>query len=127
MIFPILLEYGDWGLLALRLVIAAIFLYHAMPKLKMPGMMATMMKMPAMMIFMMGVFETAGAIFVATGLFYQVGALILGTVMVGAIWFKITTWKTGFSSMQATGWEFDLVLLAASAAILLGGVGSIAL
>jgi len=104
MIFPILLEYSDWGLLALRLVIAAIFLYHAMPKLKMPGMMATMMKMPAMMIFMMGVCETAGA-----------------------IWFKITTWKTGFMSMNTTGWEFDLVLLAANAAILLGGVGSIAL
>ena len=38
--------------------------------------------------------------------------------MLGAIYFKIFKWKMPFTSQTSTGWEFDLVLLAAGLVIL---------
>ena len=56
-----------------------------------------------------------------TGLYLQYAAAALGIIMLGAIYMKITKWKTGF----VNGWELDLVLLAANVAIITTGGGSI--
>ncbi len=45
--------------------------------------------------------------------------------MVGAIGMKMMKWGVPFGAMDKTGWEFDLILLAANIAIILGGDGSI--
>lgn len=123
--FEQLLQYNDVGLLLLRITIAIIFIYHGLPKLSKAKAMSAMMGMPAPMIFMLGMVEILASLGIAFGVFTQVSALLLAIVMVGAIGTKIMKWGVPFAAMDKTGWEFDLILLFASIAILLGGGGSI--
>lgn len=129
MIFTDLIQFSDTGLLILRLVIGILFLYHALPKIKDPKGMATMMGMEKMapMVLMLGLVETISAIGIALGIFTQFLAFVLIVIMIGAIVAKITKWKVPFSARDKTGWEFDLILLAANITILLTGGGSIIL
>lgn len=120
-----LLQYNDVGLLLLRITIAIIFIYHGLPKLSKAKAMSAMMGMPAGMIFMLGMVEILASLGIAFGVLTQVSALLLAIVMVGAIGTKIMKWNVPFAAMDKTGWEFDLILLSASIAILLGGGGSI--
>jgi uncharacterized membrane protein YphA (DoxX/SURF4 family) len=118
-----LTHYSDISFLALRLVVAGIFMYHALPKLKGSTMMAQAMGMPAAMIFMLGGIELLSSL----GLIIQLAAFLLAMVMVGAIYFKIRKWHVPFGAMDKTGWEFDLILLAANIIIIVNGGGSIGL
>lgn len=114
--FEQLIQYKDAGLLVLRLAVAVIFLYHAFPKLK--------NKMGSAFL-VLGVVEGVSGAALVLGFYTQFAALLLAIVMVGAIWMKITKWHAPFSAMDKTGWELDLILLAANIAILLGGGGTI--
>ena len=122
--FEQLTQYNDIGLLILRLTVAVIFIYHALPKLKNAKGMAQMMGMPAGMILMLGVIEFLSSVGLVLGIYTQLAAALLAIVMIGAIYFKTVKWHMPFAAMDKTGWEFDLILLAASIAILLNGGGS---
>ncbi|OHA17586.1 MAG: hypothetical protein A2836_02635 [Candidatus Taylorbacteria bacterium RIFCSPHIGHO2_01_FULL_45_63] len=123
--FEQLTQYNDIGLLILRLTVAIIFIYHALPKLKNAKGMAQMMGMPAGMILMLGGMEAVASLGLVFGVYTQLSALILAIIMLGAIGMKIMKWRVPFAAMDKTGWEFDLILLAASIAILLNGGGLI--
>lgn len=123
--FTQLLQYNDIGLFLLRITIAIIFLYHGLPKLSKAKAMSAMIGMSASMIFMLGMVEILASIGIAFGVFVQLSAIFLAVIMVGAIGMKVMKWNISFSAMDKTGWEFDLILLAASIAILLGGGGLI--
>jgi len=123
--FEQLIQYNDIGLLILRLAVAAIFIYHAAPKLKNAKGMAQMVGMPAGMIGILGAVEFLSSLGMIFGIYTQLAAVLLGIVMIGAIGMKIMKWHVPFAAMDKTGWEFDLILLAANIVILLGGGGSI--
>lgn len=123
--FTQLLAYNNVGLFVLRITIGIIFLYHALPKLRGARMMSQAMRMPAIMIFMLGMVEFASSLGVIFGIYTQIAALFLSVVMLGAIYFKTMKWHVPFAAMDKTGWEFDLILLAANITLLLGGGGSI--
>ncbi len=123
--FEQLTQYNNVGLLILRLGVAIIFIYHAMPKLKNAQGMAAMVGMPAGMILMLGMVELVASLGLIVGFYTQLAALLLAVVMVGATGMKMMKWHVPFAAMDKTGWEFDLILLAANIAILLGGGGSI--
>ena len=123
--FEQLTQYNDIGLLILRLTVAVIFIYHSLPKLKDSKGMAPMVGMPAGMIMMLGLVEFVASIGLIIGFYTQLAALLLAIVMVGAIGMKIMKWRVPFIAMDKTGWEFDLILLASSIAILLNGGGAI--
>lgn len=123
--FEQLTQYNNVGLLALRLAVAIIFIYHAMPKLKNSKGMAQMVGMPAGMVLMLGMVELVASIGLIVGFYTQLSALLLAIVMVGAIGMKTMKWGVPFAAMDKTGWEFDLILLAANISILLGGGGTI--
>lgn len=125
--FTQLLTYNDIGLFLLRLAIGIVFTYHALPKLKGAKMMSQAMGMPAGMIFMLGMVEFLASVGMVLGVYTQLAALLLGIVMIGAIYFKMAKWHMPFAAMDKTGWEFDLILLAGNIAILLAGGGSLAL
>lgn len=116
--FEQLTQYNNVGLLVLRLAVAAIFIYHATAKLKNAKGMAQMVGMPAGMVFMLGMVEFIVSIGLIVGFYSQLAALILAMVMVGAIGMKTMKWKVPFAAMDKTGWEFDLILLAASILLL---------
>lgn len=111
--FISLLDYYDLGLLLLRLVVGAVFVIHAIPKFKDKEWMP------------LAVVETLGAIGIILGVFTQLAALGLAVIMVGAIYMKARKWGVPFVSQNATGWEFDLILLAACISIVTTGGGSL--
>ena len=115
--FNQLLAYSDYGLFTLRLVVAIIFLYHAIPKLR----------NFKSLWFVLGVVELVSAVGMIVGGYQQIAALALAVVMIGAIFMKQVKWGIPFSTMTNTGWEFDLILLAASICILLTSGGAIQL
>ncbi len=123
--FEQLIQYNNIGLLILRLAVAVIFIYHAMPKLKNAKGMAQMVGMPTGMVLMLGMVEFVASVGLIVGFYSQLSALLLAIVMVGAIGMKMMKWSVPFAAMDKTGWEFDLILLAANIAILLGGGGVI--
>lgn len=127
MLFPSLYSYGDFGLLALRLVLAAIFLVHGVPKLKNPAGISQAIGASSGMGLAIGLAETLGGASVGLGVLTQVGAAALAVIMLGALHFKINRWKMPFTAMDKTGWEFDLLILAAAVLLLFSGPGSIAL
>ena len=118
-------QYSDIAFLILRLAVAIIFVYHALPKLKNAKGMAHMMGQPRGMIFVLGGVELLSSVGLVLGIYTQLAAALLAIVMIGAIYFKTAKWHVPFAAMDKTGWEFDLVLLAANIAILLSGGGSI--
>ena len=112
--FYALQSYGDFALLVLRLVIAAIFLTHG-PK-KIGGSMGSFMAF-------IGYAETAGGIAMLLGFLTQAAALGLGIIMTGAIWKKINEWHVPFAATDKMGWEFDLMILAGCVVLLTMGGG----
>ncbi|MBI2063605.1 MAG: DoxX family protein [Candidatus Yanofskybacteria bacterium] len=114
----------DLGLFILRLAVAAVFVYHSLPKLKTPAKMSQGMGWPAWKVVLLGAVELGSSISLLTGFHFRWGAALLALVMLGAIYHKIFKWKMKFSMSGAVGWEFDLILLAANAAIFFVGAGA---
>lgn len=118
--------YPDIGLLALRLAVGFVFLYHGLKKRGMWKMQASP-QMPAGMLNMMrllSIAEPLGGIAMIVGFLTPFAAAGFIIIMLGAIYHKIKNWKVSFFAQDKTGWEFDFVLLAASIALLLLGPGS---
>ena len=122
--FNIFNGFGDFGLLALRIALGAVFIYHGLPKLKNSAAMAKAMGKPASFVLGLGAVEALGGIAALVGFYTQVAALLLALVMVGAAYMKMAKWKVPFAAHDKTGWELDLVLLAAAIALVLLGAGA---
>ena len=75
--------------------------------------------------FLLGLVEVVSSVGMILGVYTQLAAILLGIVMLGALYFKLFRWKAPFSATDKLGWEYDLILLAASVAILLTGGGAI--
>lgn len=118
-------QFSDLAFFVLRLAIAAIFIYHALPKLKNSEQMGQAMGWPSGNVLALGLVEFVSSLGMISGLYIQAAALMLALVMIGAIYFKIVKWNAPFSAMDKMGWEFDLILLAASIFILVNGGGAI--
>lgn len=108
-------NYGDLGVLALRLCLAAIFFVHGLKKLN--GAQGNFMTF-------IGAAETAGAFAMLLGFLTQLAAIGLGIIMIGATYKKINEWHMPFTAMDKTGWEFDLLILGACIVLLTLGAGA---
>ncbi len=117
----------DYGLLALRIALGIIFLYHGYPKIKNPEMMAQISGGNKNIPMILGFFEFVSGLLVLFGLYTQFAVIVFIIVMLGALYFKIEKWKIPFFAQNTTGWEFDLLILAASIALLFLGAGQYSL
>ncbi len=106
---------AGYEVLILRFTVAVVFIYHGFPKLLKPKTMA----IPVLPAPLVGAVELLSGLALLAGRYTQYAALALIVVMLGALYFKIFRWKVPFSARDATGWEFDLVLLAANIVIFL--------
>ena len=106
-------------LFLLRLAVGVIFIYHAIPKLKNPGAMASGMGWRPGQVLGLGIIEFMSSLSLIGGVAVKLSALLLSIVMVGAIYHKVNKWKISFSASNSTGWEFDLALLVANLTIYL--------
>ncbi len=113
--------YPDWGFYALQLAAGIIFIVHGWPKLKNPSGIASALGVPKIFGTVHGLVEILGGLLLILNLYTQWVAIVFAVIMLGAIYFKIFKWKTGFMSQTTTGWEFDLLLLAVFVSIFARG------
>ena len=122
-LIPQLLPFSDVALLALRLVIGAIFFESGRQHAGDPVGRAASIGFSPVITRMLGLAELAGALGVALGVLIQPAALGLMLVMMGAIQKKVFVWHTGFWGHKTYGWHYDLLLLIANLVILTTGGG----
>ncbi len=113
--FISMLDYYDFGLLLLRIVIGTIFIVHAIPKFKDKEWAP------------LGVLESLGGVGVLLGVFTQLAAFGLAIIMVGAIYMKSRKWGIPFTTQSSTGWELDLLILVSNIVIITTGGGTLTL
>ncbi len=110
-----------WALLALRAVAGVIFIVHGMPKLQKSKMLAGAMGMSTTIVMLIGLAEMLGGLSLLLGLVTQLGCLVIGIIMIGALNYKIGKWHLPFSAIDKMGWEFDLLLLVTAFAVAILG------
>jgi putative oxidoreductase len=123
MSIPGALQYADWSLLLLRLMVALVFGTSGFSHLKSPRQRAESLGMSVPFTVFLGAAEVAGALGLAFGVLTQWAALGLMLTMFGAISMKIFKWKTGFWGEKASGWHYDLLFVVMNLTILCTGGG----
>jgi putative oxidoreductase len=124
---PGALQYADWSLFLLRLMVAVVFGSSGFNHLKSPRQRAESLGLSVGLTVFIGAAEVAGALGLAAGVLTQWAALGLIVIMLGAIYMKAAKWKTGFWGEKASGWHYDLLFVTMNLVILCTGGGRIAL
>ena len=106
-------QFGTLGLWLLQLAVGVIFIYHGWPKLKNKKSVFGIGGLAH------GLIEVLGGLLLIASWYVREVALIFTIIMLGAIYFKKFKWHIPFYSQTATGWEFDLILLAANLFLLI--------
>ena len=104
-------EYANYGFWILQAITGLIFIVHGIPKLKNPAQIASVYHAPKFVGFLQGLVEVLGGTALIFSFYVWWVALVFALIMLGAIFYKIFVWKTGFMSHTGTGWELDLLLL----------------
>ena len=102
------------SLFLMRLAVGAIFIHHALPKLRDPKAKASGMGWSSNQVLGLGIIEFISGVALIGGVGVKMASLALSVVMLGAIYHKMKKWHVPFSSHNSTGWEFDMLLLAAN-------------
>lgn len=121
--FPQLAQFTDFGLLALRVMVAVVFISSGWSHLTKAEERSKSIGMNKGFTVFLGAAELAGGLGVAFGVFTQLAALGLILIMLGAIQKKIFVWHTGFWGDKASGWHYDLMLAVMSLVILFSNGG----
>ena len=116
--FPQLLSLQDVALLVLRLVVAIVFGASGYFHLTDPVGRSKSIEMSPAFTVGLGASEALASAGLVTGILIQPAALGLILLGLGAIQKKAMTWKTGFWGEKASGWHYDLMLLAMNLVIL---------
>jgi putative oxidoreductase len=111
MYIPQLAQFADVALLLMRLLAALIFGWSGVSHLKDSAGRAKSLGLSVPMTVFIGAAEVAGALGLTFGVLAQYAALGLILIMLGAIYMKAVTWKTGFWGEKASGWHYDLMLV----------------
>jgi putative oxidoreductase len=119
-----LTRFADFGILLLRLMVAAIFAASGWNHLKDPETRSKSIETSKGFTVFLGAAELAGALGVAFGVLTQLAALGLILLMLGAIQKKMFAWHTGFWGKHGTdGWHYDLMMVIMNVVIVLTGGG----
>jgi uncharacterized membrane protein YphA (DoxX/SURF4 family) len=119
---PLPIDFPAWA-------VAAIFWTHGRSKAgtwkrtadaQMPAKMLTLLRT-------LSVCEPLGALSTLFGLLSRLAACGFILLMCGVIFMKTHVWKTPFMARDKTGWELDLLTLAASIVLLIFGPGAYSL
>jgi putative oxidoreductase len=117
----------DWALLAMRVMVAAVFGTSGWSHVTKPVERGKSIGMSPGFTRFLGIAEIAGSLGVAFGVLTRAAALGLILVTLGAIQKKIFVWKTGFWGEKTYGWHYDLMLVLMNLVILTTGGGRLTL
>lgn len=113
----------DATLFLLRVVLALVFLTSGWSHAREPEERGESIGFPPAATLLLGIVEVGAASMLILGLWVQPAALLLGGVMVGAIYHKVFVWDSGFWGEEGGGWYYDLFYLVASLVIFATGGG----
>jgi len=116
--FPQLTRFVDFGLLALRLMVAAVFVSSGWSHVTKSEERSKSIGTSKGFTVFLGVAELAGGLGVAFGVLTQLAALGLILLMLGAIHKNIFVWHTGFWGEKTYGWHYDLMLVVMNMVVL---------
>jgi putative oxidoreductase len=122
-VIPLPAASSDAALLALRLMIAAVFGASGWSHVRDPAGRGESIGMSRTFTLSLGVAELAGSVGIALGVLTQAAAFGLILVMIGAIRKKIFVWHTGFWGKKGYGWHYDLMLVVMNLVVLATGGG----
>jgi putative oxidoreductase len=125
--FPELQRCQDLALLLLRLVVAIEFGASGYLHLKDPVGRAKSIELSPAATVALGLAEVLASVALVTGIFIQIGALVLILLGLGAIGKKVFRWKSGFWGEKGYGWHYDLMLLAMNLVVLCSAGGKLVL
>ena len=115
---------SDWAFFILRLIVAAIFIYHGHQKWGMLTSSPAQMAPTMLYLFrFLAIAEPLAGAALIIGLWTQAAAIGLCLVMISAIYFKSVVNGGGFSGQG--GWEFELSLLGACLVLATYGAGKL--
>lgn len=120
---PGVMQYADWSLLFLRVIVALVFATTGFNHLKHPKERAASIGMSVPFTVFLGAAELAGAIAVGVGFLAQWAAIGLILVMLGAIYMKNVKWHSGFWGEKSMGWHYELLFIAMLLVIVTTGGG----
>jgi len=109
--FSQLTQFADFGFLALRLMVASVFITSGWSHVTKSDERSKSIGMSKGFTIFLGSTEVAGALGVAFGVLTQLAALGLILIMLGAIQKKIFVWHTGFWGEKTYGWHYDLIFV----------------
>ena len=113
----------DAALLALRLMIAVVFISGGWNHAKDPAGRGKSIGMSKGFTLFLGLAEMAGGLGLAFGVLPQLAALGLILIMLGAIQKKIFVWHIGFWGEKASGWHYDLIFVVMNVVVIANGGG----
>ncbi len=116
-------KFGDLAMLALRVIIGAIFIGHGMMKFGSWSQPAEGMNIVMMIL---SIAEPLGGIALVVGFLSRWAALGLSIIMIGAIYMKQFVWGGVFMGSQMA-WELDAAILGALLVVLCYGAGRLSL
>ena len=109
--FPQLSQFADFGLLALRLMVALVFITSGWSHVTKSDERSKSLGMSKGFTIFLGLGEIAGALGITFGVLTQLAALGLILIMLGAIQKKIFVWHIGFWGDKTYGWHYELMLV----------------
>jgi putative oxidoreductase len=124
---PGAMEYADWSLLLLRLMLALVFGTSGFKHLRRPKGRAASIGMSVPFTIFLGTTQVAAAMALVAGILAPWAALGLSLIMLGAIYKKITEWKTGFWGEKSIGWHYEVLLIVMNLVIVTMGPGKLIL
>jgi putative oxidoreductase len=116
--FPQLTQFADFGFLALRLMVAVVFISSGWSHVTKSDERSKSIGMSKGFTIFLGAAEVARGLGVAFGVLTQLAALGLILIMLGAIQKKIFVWHTGFWGEKTYGWHYDLMFVVMNLVIL---------
>jgi putative oxidoreductase len=125
-------DVADAGELVLRLGLGIVFIGHGWSKLQDPGAFAELLRQlrvpaPLLLAWVVALLETVGAALIIVGVATRLMALGLAINMLVAL-ISVRIGKVPFlSGPQGEGWDFELLLLVSSLALVFTGPGRFAL
>ena len=117
-------KFQEVGLLIVRLIVAAVFLYAAYAKLGLwSGAPEGMSDGMVNLMKFLSIVEPLGALALIIGFLTRLAASGLAIIMVGAIFIMQFVMHMGFATPQGPGWSFPLVVFAGCIMLIAFGAG----
>src|SRR5271156_4479303 len=122
--FPQLARFTDFGLLLLRLMVAAVYMKSGWSHATKSQQRSKDIGMSQGFTIFLGTAELAGSLGIAFGVLTQLAAVGLILIMLGAIQKQIFVWHVGFWGEKTYGWHYDLMMTVMNLVILFTDGGS---